>query len=216
MQSIFDRSVLLFRAPLSHAHHACALLRRRHPYHISCTYAPITQYHDVVAWEYTPRRHLRWYLRWCRRRAAAKAPHRRAWRQKYRMSISAFAAVLLLFLHSGPAISKSFTPHKSNHRRHHHHGEEDQARGQGPVPAISVGQQRRRSCDGRRPRSAVRFRPPPGFTRSICRTLLRHLPGQFGRGRDDAVGRDQCRSAPKGGNQDHCYYRGSLCSYVRR
>ena len=40
-----------------------------------------------------------------------------------------------------PIISKSsITLHKSNHRRYHHHGEEDQARGQGPVPAISVGQ----------------------------------------------------------------------------
>ena len=82
------------RADLQLSPLACslALLRRRHPCHISCTYAPITQY-DVVAWEYTPRRHLRW----CRRRAAAQGPHRRAWRQKYRMSISAFAAVLLLF-----------------------------------------------------------------------------------------------------------------------
>ena len=56
MQSIFDRSVLLFRAPLSQLSHriTCLRLRRRHPYHISCTYAPITQYHDVVAWEYNP------------------------------------------------------------------------------------------------------------------------------------------------------------------
>ena len=41
---------------------------------------------------------------------------------------------------ANPAISKSFTPHKSNHRRHHHHGEEEQGRGQGPVPAIRDGQ----------------------------------------------------------------------------